>query len=193
VVIPWLNLGRLEHERDLRGVMHGGHRGGVGRTLASLDNDGLIFLPWQRHNLVVSLWHWLWGNPGSLCCRLRRTGSGGLALAPTGLAAGAEKLTVVRAGKTRMRFFLVIMHSLHVVVQVVATRKAVAGKATLTSRIEAKVRAVSVSMHAVGLALMTEQAGSGGELLLGTSFDLTSEGFEVRVDEFAIGTFGQYG
>lgn len=86
------------------------------------------------------------------------------------------------------------MHSLHVVVKVVASGETIASEPTLTSRVEAEVRTVAVTVHAMCLALVAEQAGRRRELLLGAGLDLAAERLEVRVDELAIRVkLDQYG
>lgn len=56
---------------------------------------------------------------------------------------------------------LVVMHTLHVVEQVVPSWKAIARDATLASGVEAEMRAVAMSMHSVGFSLVAEEASSG--------------------------------
>ena len=54
-----------------------------------------------------------------------------------------------------------VVHSLHVVEQVVPPWEAVARKSTLTASVEAEVWSVTMAMHAVSLALVAKQASSG--------------------------------
>lgn len=51
------------------------------------------------------------------------------------------------------------MHTLHVVEEIVATGEAVSLDGTVTVTEVAEVRSCAVAVHAVGLALVTEQAG----------------------------------
>lgn len=78
-----------------------------------------------------------------------------------------------------------VMDSLHVIKQVVPPGKAIARDATLTSWVVAQVRPVTVSVHSMSLSFMTQETGSGRELLLGACVDLAPEGLQMGVDEFA--------
>lgn len=79
-----------------------------------------------------------------------------------------------------------VVHSLHVVEQVVPPWEAIARKTALAACVEAKVRAVAVTVHAMSLALVTKQASGGGEFLLGACLLPASEGLQVRVNELAV-------
>jgi hypothetical protein len=61
-----------------------------------------------------------------------------------------------RAGESSASILSVVVHSLHVVEQVVPPRETVARKATLTSGVEAEMRSVTVTVHAVGLTFVAE-------------------------------------
>ena len=63
-----------------------------------------------------------------------------------------------------------IVYPLHVVKQVVSPRETIARESALAASVEAKVRSVTVAVHAVSLALVAEEASSGREFLLGASF-----------------------
>ena len=91
----------------------------------------------------------------------------------------------VRAWKTCAGVLSVVMYSLHVVKQVVPPWEAISRKSSLAAGVEAKVWTVAVTVHAMGLPFVAEQAGSGGELLLGASLLSAAEGLEMRIDEFA--------
>jgi hypothetical protein len=80
----------------------------------------------------------------------------------------------------------VIVHSLHVVEQVVPPREPVPRKTTLASSVEAEMRSVTVTVHAMGLAFVTEQASSGRELLLGAGILSAAEWLEMRINELAV-------
>ena len=79
-----------------------------------------------------------------------------------------------------------VVHSLHMVEQVVPPWEAIARKSTLAASVEAKVGSVTVTMHAVSLTLVTEQASRGGELLLGACFLPASEWLQVRINKLAV-------
>lgn len=82
----------------------------------------------------------------------------------------------------------VVVDSAHVVVEVPAAGEAVAWDGTVASFEEAEVGVVAVAVEAVGFALVTEEAGVGGELELGVHAggDLAAVGLEVRVKVFTI-------
>lgn len=96
------------------------------------------------------------------------------------------RILSIRAGSSRGlgSVVRVVVHTFHVVEEVVAAREAIARNATLTTRIETQVRTVAVTMHAMSLSLMAEQTGGGRELLLGTALTSTAEGLDVGVDKF---------
>jgi hypothetical protein len=71
----------------------------------------------------------------------------------------------------------------------VVTKIPVAGKAiskdtSLTAIIGAEEGLVAVSMHGVGLALMSEETGRGREMEVLTGKDLAAVWLEMRVHEF---------
>jgi hypothetical protein len=81
-----------------------------------------------------------------------------------------------------------------VVKQVVSPWETIARESTLAAGVEAKVRSVTVTVHAVSLALMAEEASSGRELLLGASVLPAAEWLEVGINELAAreGWLGMY-
>jgi len=90
-----------------------------------------------------------------------------------------------RAWEASASILTVIVHPLHVIKQVVSPREAIARKSALAASVEAKVRAVTVAVHAVSLALVAEEASSGRELLLGASVLPAAEWLEVGINELA--------
>lgn len=82
----------------------------------------------------------------------------------------------------------VVVDSAHVVVEIPAAGEAVAWDGTVASFEEAEMRVVAMAVEAVGFALVTEEAGVGGELELGVHAggDLAAVGLEVRVKVFTI-------
>lgn len=95
----------------------------------------------------------------------------------------------IRTRETRASILSVVMYSLHVVKQVVPPWESISGKSSLAASVEAKVWAVTVTVHAMGLALVAKQARSGGELLLGASLLSAAEWLQMRIDELAVGEF----
>ena len=85
----------------------------------------------------------------------------------------------LRARETSASILTVIVYPLHVVKQVVSPGETIARESALATSVEAKVRSVTVAVHAVSLALVAKEASSGGEFLLGASFLPAAEGFEV--------------
>ena len=90
-----------------------------------------------------------------------------------------------RAWETCAGILTVIVYSLHVIKQVVSPWEAIARESALAASVEAKVRAVTVAVHAVSLALVAEEASSGRELLLGASVLPAAEWLEVGINELA--------
>lgn len=91
----------------------------------------------------------------------------------------------IRTRETRASILSVIMYSLHVVKQVVPPWKSISGKSSLAASVEAKVWAVTMTVHAVSFSLVAKQAGSGGEFLLGASLLSAAEWLQVGIDELA--------
>jgi len=71
---------------------------------------------------------------------------------------------------------IVLVYSLHVVEEVVATREAVAWHSALTVAEVAKVRPRAVTVHTVRLTFVTEEACSRGELHTDEVFLLQRKG-----------------
>lgn len=82
----------------------------------------------------------------------------------------------------------VVVDSAHVVIEVPAAGEAVAWNGTIASIEEAEVGVVAVAVEAVCFALVTEEAGVGGELQLGihAGGDLAAVWFEMRVKVFTV-------
>lgn len=78
------------------------------------------------------------------------------------------------------------MHTLHVVKEVVATRKAVTRHGSLTLPEVAKVWPGAVAVHTMRLPLMAEKARSRRELHADASLLVATERLEVRINVFAI-------
>ena len=90
------------------------------------------------------------------------------------------------AGEASASILTVIVYPLHVVKKVVPPRKTIAWESALAASVEAKVRSVAVAVHAVSLALVTEEASGGRELLLGASVLSAAEWLEVGINELAV-------
>jgi hypothetical protein len=80
---------------------------------------------------------------------------------------------------------MVVMDSLHVILQVPLAGKAVPDDATLTAFIVAKERLVTMAMEAVGLSLVAEKASRGRKPSTFTRICLATIWLQVRVDKFA--------
>jgi hypothetical protein len=79
------------------------------------------------------------------------------------------------------------VHSLHVVIQVPATRKSIVMLGTVTCRILAKMGHLSMSMESMSLPLMTESTSSGREpgiCTLGSILRFAAIRLQVRVEVF---------
>lgn len=81
---------------------------------------------------------------------------------------------------------IVLVHSLHVVEEVVATREAVTWHSALTVAEVAKVRPRAVTVHTVRLTFVTEEACSRGELHTDAGLLVAAERLEVRVNVLAV-------
>lgn len=71
------------------------------------------------------------------------------------------------------------------VTQVPVARESAARNGTVTSLVGAKVGLVSMTMHGVGLTLMSKKTGSGGESGVLARINLASVRLQVGVHEFA--------
>lgn len=80
---------------------------------------------------------------------------------------------------------VVVVHAPHVVSQVPLAGEAMSGKRAFASLIGAKVGLLSMSMHGVGLTLMTKKASSRRETGVLAPLNLATVGLEVRVNELA--------
>lgn len=76
------------------------------------------------------------------------------------------------------------MHTLHVVTEIPVAGKAISEDASFTTIIGAKEGLVAVSMHGVGLTLVSEETGRGRKVEVLTSNDLAPVGLEMRIHEF---------
>ena len=81
---------------------------------------------------------------------------------------------------------IVLVHTLHVVEEVVATREAVARHSTLAVPEVAKVWPGAMTMHAMRFPLVTEKACSRRELHADAGLLVAAERLQVRVDVFAV-------
>jgi hypothetical protein len=80
---------------------------------------------------------------------------------------------------------IVLVHTLHVVEKVVATREAVSWDRTITVTEVTKMRSRTMAVHAVGLTFVTEKASSRGELKAKTSLLVATEWLQVRIHVYA--------
>jgi len=80
---------------------------------------------------------------------------------------------------------IVLVHTLHMVEEVVATREAVTRHSSLAVPEVAQVWPGAVPMHTVSFPLVTEKACSRRELNTDTSLLVAAERLQVRVDIFA--------
>jgi hypothetical protein len=105
-----------------------------------------------------------------------------LALAGDGLAL---ELALHRRGRLSGGAF-VLVDTLHVVKEVVSAREAVSRHRPIAVGELAQMRPGTVSVHAVCLALVTEEACGGRELDTNAGRPVTPEWLQVRVDEFVV-------
>lgn len=78
------------------------------------------------------------------------------------------------------------MNTLHVVEEIVAAGEAVSRNSTLAVLEVAEVRPGTVSVHTVGLTLMTEQTGSGGKLNADAGLFVAAEWLQVRINVLVV-------
>jgi hypothetical protein len=107
---------------------------------------------------------------------------GSLALARDGLALG-----LARHGRRRWLGGgpVILVHTLHVIKEIVATREAMALYGTLAVTEVAEMRSGTVAVHTMCLAFVTEEASSRRELNADTGLLVAAEWLQVRVDVFA--------
>ena len=79
---------------------------------------------------------------------------------------------------------MVIVDTPHVILEVPGPRESLTLERSLTSLVSAVVSLMA--MHPMGLALMAEQAGGGGEARISAGLDLAAVGPKVGVDELAV-------
>lgn len=72
------------------------------------------------------------------------------------------------------------------VLKIPSTWKAISRRGSVTSRKTAKMRIVSVAMHAMSFSLMTEETSIGRKLSFHTLRDLAAVRFEMGVQVFAV-------
>lgn len=156
----------------------------VGASEVSQEvNDVLLLAGEILGKLIATLLKLLLSSElNNLLALLREVFSRGLALAGDGLA---RDLALQRWGRLGGRT-LELVNTLHVVEEVVATGEAVSRNGTLAVLEVAEVRTGSMSVHAVSLALVTQQAGSGGELDANTGLLVAAEWLQVRVDVLVV-------
>lgn len=80
---------------------------------------------------------------------------------------------------------IVIVYPSHVVLEVPLARESVSWKGAIASVVGAQVGLVSMAVHGVGFALMSEEARGRREAGVFARLHLASVGLQVRVDEFA--------
>ena len=80
---------------------------------------------------------------------------------------------------------MVVVNTLHMVLEIPLAGESVARYAALASFILAEERLVTVPVEAMGLALMTEKAGSRGEPGTLASLSLAAVRLQMRVHKFA--------
>ena len=78
------------------------------------------------------------------------------------------------------------MNTFHMIPKVPAAGKSLSWFSSVTITEMARVRIVAMSMHAVGLSLVAEQAGIGREFKTGTFFVLATVRPQVGVQVFAV-------
>lgn len=83
-------------------------------------------------------------------------------------------------------FRSVAVHTLHVVQKVVLPRESVVMGGAVAVLEFAEVWLVSVSVEAVGFALMTQETGGGGEAVVVAVLVLAAEGLDVRINILAV-------
>lgn len=136
----------------------------------------------------------LGGSGGGLLCSGRLGGGlasgGGLRVLALALAAldrsGLRSTAGVRCSRHVQGRAVVIVDTSHVVPQVPVAGEAAARDGAVASLVVAKVGLVTVAVHGVSLALVAEQAGSGGEASVLAGVDLAAVGLQVGVDKFVI-------
>lgn len=80
---------------------------------------------------------------------------------------------------------VVLVHTLHMVEEIVATGETVALDGTITVTEVAEVRSCTVTMHTMSFSLVAEQASRGRELDSHAGLLVATEGLQVRVDILA--------
>lgn len=161
---------------------------GVLRLKVFLENalkSLLVLTPLSTVNIGLSL------SLANLVGRLARAGLLlGFLLVTIALSlATPGRSTSSRRGRRRSGLggrAVVVVHTPHVVPQVPLAGEAMSGKRAFASLISAEVGLLSMSVHSVGLALMTKKASSGRETGVLASFNLAAVGLEVRIDELAV-------
>lgn len=142
-------------------------------------DDVLLLVDEVLGKLVTTLLELLLGSElDDFLTLLGEIFSGSLALAGDRLAGD---LTLQRRGRLGGGT-LKLVNTLHVIEQVVATRESVSRNSTLAVLKVTEVRPGTVSMHAVSLALVAQQASSRGKLNTNTGLLVAAEWFQVRVD-----------
>lgn len=83
---------------------------------------------------------------------------------------------------------IVVVYAPHVVPQVPLAGEAMSRKRAFTSLISAEIGLLSMSVHGVGLTLMTKKASGRRETSVLAPFNLAAVGLEVRINELAVMT-----
>lgn len=81
---------------------------------------------------------------------------------------------------------VVVVNTAHVVAQVPVAREPISWKSAVATLIAAQVGLVSMSMHGVGLTLMSKKAGGGREPGVLARINLATVWLQVRVHELAV-------
>jgi hypothetical protein len=157
----------------------------LGASKAAQEVDDVLLLAGELLcKLVAALLELLLGSElDNLLALLRNILSGSFALARDRLALSLA-LHSGRGGFGSRALELV--NALHVIEEVVTTGETMSRDGTLAVLEVAQVRPCAVSVHAVRLALVAEQACSGGELDADAGLLVATERLQVRVDVLVV-------
>ena len=167
-----LHLSNLLDTTDIRGLLQAAeHLLDSNAVFHPLLNEGLgsrLLGLLGRHNLLGRL---AAGGLGALTLPLA-------ALRLTNLGSGRRGRGVGAAG--------IVVYTLHMVLEVPLAREAISGNVTLAVLIGAAERAFAVSVEAMSLTLVAEEASRGREAGTLTGLSLAAVRLQVRVDELAV-------
>lgn len=167
-----LNLSDLVHASNVLGLL---------QQAEHLLDSAAVVHPLLDKGLSSGLLGLLGGHHLLGCLTAGGIGVVALPLAALGLANLGNSRRGRSAGAAN-----IVVHTLHVVLEVPLAREAISGNVTLTAIIGATERAVAVSVKTVSLALVAEKAGSRREAGTLTSIGLAAVGLQVRVDKLAV-------